>query len=118
MRKLWFTKRAVSLHIALVIFVPGFLYLGDWQLHRALSGNGLSWAYTFEWPIFAAYAIYMWWRIVHDQGEPETKKPRGARSMNRARRKSLQEESADADLLAYTAYLQSLRDEDRQRHHR
>ena len=32
--------------------------LGDWQFHRAESGNALSWAYTFEWPIFAVFASF------------------------------------------------------------
>ena len=40
----------------LVVATVGMLYLGDWQLHRALSGNELSWAYTFEWPLFAIFA--------------------------------------------------------------
>jgi hypothetical protein len=55
------------LHVALVVSVPGFLVLGWWQLHRALSGNNLSWAYTFEWPFFAAYAVWMWWKLVHEE---------------------------------------------------
>jgi hypothetical protein len=38
-----------------------------WQATRALSGNTLSWAYTFEWPVFAGYALYMWWKLLHDE---------------------------------------------------
>lgn len=60
------SRRAVGLHVTVVVLVPTFLGLGWWQLHRALSGNWLSWAYTFEWPAFAAYAVYMWWRLLHD----------------------------------------------------
>ena len=40
-----------------------------WQLSRALGGNSLSWAYVFEWPLFAAYAVYMWWRFVHEAAQ-------------------------------------------------
>ena len=47
--------------------VPGCLALGWWQATRALSGNTLSWAYTFEWPIFAAYAVFMWWKLLPEQ---------------------------------------------------
>ncbi len=43
---------------------------------RALSGNTLSWAYVFEWPIFAGYAVFMWWKLIH---EP----PAGARGDGR-----------------------------------
>jgi hypothetical protein len=62
------------LHVALFVFVPGCVALTWWQASRALSGNTLSWVYTFEWPIFAAYAVYMWWKLLHDepQGEPES----------------------------------------------
>jgi hypothetical protein len=54
------------MHVTLLIVLPAFAWLTDWQLHRALSGNTLSWAYTFEWPLFAGYACYMWWQLIHD----------------------------------------------------
>ena len=44
----------------MVVSFSGMLWLGDWQLHRALGGNGLSWAYTFEWPLFAGFAVVFW----------------------------------------------------------
>ena len=47
--------------------VPGCGALAWWQATRALSGNTLSWAYTFEWPVFAGYALYMWWKLLHDE---------------------------------------------------
>ncbi len=37
------------------------------ELSRALSGNALSWAYVFEWPILGAYAIYVWRKLLHDE---------------------------------------------------
>lgn len=33
---------------------------------RATGGNDLSWAYTFEWPFFAAYGVFMWWKLLHE----------------------------------------------------
>jgi hypothetical protein len=45
----------------------GMLWLGDWQLHRALSGNELSWAYTFEWPLFAVAGAYFWVRTLREE---------------------------------------------------
>lgn len=67
MRTLWWSRRAITLHVALIVAVPVFLTLGSWQLHRALRGNMLSWAYVFEWPFFACYATWMWWRLVHEE---------------------------------------------------
>jgi hypothetical protein len=66
---LWFTRRAIALHVVIIIIVPAFAALCLWQIHRALAGNDLSWAYVFEWPFFAGYAVFMWWRFVHDVGE-------------------------------------------------
>jgi hypothetical protein len=66
----WTSNRAVSLHVAMVVFLPACAALTWWQASRALSGNTLSWVYTFEWPIFAAYAGFMWWKLVHDEPAP------------------------------------------------
>ncbi|MDA8280282.1 MAG: hypothetical protein M0Z63_07675 [Actinomycetota bacterium] len=70
--RIWVTPRAMLLHVVVALVVPGFLGLAWWQLNRALSGNSLSWAYTFEWPFFAGYALFVWWKMVHDQpGAPD-----------------------------------------------
>lgn len=66
----WLSRRAIGIHLTALVTIPGFLALGWWQLHRALGGNTLSWAYSFEWPLFAAYGLYLWWRLIHEQ--PET----------------------------------------------
>jgi hypothetical protein len=65
-KQTWWSRRAIGLHAVILIVVPAFAALCLWQLHRALDGNGLSWAYVFEWPFFAGYAIYMWWRFLHE----------------------------------------------------
>ena len=53
-KKVWLSRRAIKLHVVILIVVPAFLALCLWQVSRALGGNSLSWAYVFEWPIFAA----------------------------------------------------------------
>jgi hypothetical protein len=42
------------------------------ELSRAVSGNTLSWAYVFEWPILGGYAVYMWRNLGADDGSPST----------------------------------------------
>jgi hypothetical protein len=54
-------------HAFAVVGTAGMLWLGDWQLHRALAGNELSWAYTFEWPLFAVFGVYFWARTIRDE---------------------------------------------------
>jgi hypothetical protein len=112
-RSPWLSPRALGLHATLIIVLPCFILLGLWQLHRALSGNTLSWAYTFEWPLFAGYAIYMWWKLVHED--------RALVRPPRARRRRRRDEDpeavarADAELAAYNAYLAELHAEDERR---
>ena len=59
--------RWVGWHLLMVVSFWGMLWLGDWQLRRALSGNGLSWAYTFEWPLFAGFAVVFWAKTIRDE---------------------------------------------------
>jgi hypothetical protein len=54
------------LHFLLVTIVPGCLFAGWWQVHRALSGNLLSYFYSIEWPIFAVLGVVAWWQLIHD----------------------------------------------------
>jgi hypothetical protein len=35
------------------------------ELSRALGGHSFSWIYVFEWPLFAGFAVYMWWNLLH-----------------------------------------------------
>jgi hypothetical protein len=63
---------------------------------RARSGNTLSWAYVFEWPIFAGYAVYMWRKLLKDEvGEP-------------ARSDHLPPDAKDPALETYNEYLRSV----------
>jgi hypothetical protein len=64
------TPRWLGWHVFMVVSVLGMLWLGDWQLHRAESGNALSWAYTFEWPLFAIFAVFFWAKTIRDEVHP------------------------------------------------
>jgi len=59
-------RRNVLTHLTAAVVVPGCIALCWWQVTRALAGNTLSWAYVFEWPIFAGYGVFMWWRLIHE----------------------------------------------------
>jgi DNA-binding transcriptional regulator of glucitol operon len=40
--------------------VVAFLALGWWQIQRAVAGNILSIGYAAEWPLFAAFVVFVW----------------------------------------------------------
>jgi hypothetical protein len=68
-RERWLSRRAISLHAALLVFVPGCALAAWWQVTRAFDGNGLSYLYSVEWPIFALVAVYFWWMLIHTDYE-------------------------------------------------
>ena len=84
--------RWLAWHVFVVLVTAGMIWLGDWQLHRALSGNSLSWAYTFEWPLFAIFAVVFWGKTIREEARPPARaKPTG-----------------DEELAPYNAYLARL----------
>jgi hypothetical protein len=59
--------RWLGWHLLMVVSFWGMLWLGDWQFRRAMAGNALSWAYTFEWPLFSAFAVVFWAKTIRDE---------------------------------------------------
>ncbi len=112
-------------HVFVILAVAGMLWLGDWQLRRAEAGNALSWAYTFEWPIFAIFAIVFWVKTIRDELNPPAEaaqadsvalpvsaaRPAGGEGPGAgdAAPEPLTEE--DEELAAYNAYLARLHKE-------
>jgi DNA-binding transcriptional regulator of glucitol operon len=68
-RQRWLSKRAFGLHLAVVVWVPACLLAGWWQVNRAFDGNGLSYLYSVEWPIFALLGIWGWWVFIHTDSD-------------------------------------------------
>ena len=131
-RPRWFfliTPRWLGWHAFAVVAVFGMLWLGDWQFHRAESGNPLSWAYTFEWPIFAVFGVVFWMKTIRDEFKPHTdpgdapevELPVGAGASaavgasvgagGPGARVTEEEDEDDPELAAYNAYLARLNDQ-------
>jgi hypothetical protein len=118
------TPKWLGWHAIMVGSVYGMLLLGNWQLHRAESGNALSWAYTFEWPIFAVFAVVFWAKTIRDEfhppvtagGDEDIDLPAGAMAgVPRQGAPAPAEDPATpeeaAELAAYNAYLARLHQE-------
>jgi hypothetical protein len=116
------SPRWLAWHAFAVVAAWGMLWLGDWQFHRAENGNPLSWAYTFEWPIFVIFGVVFWaktivdkWREQSDrvagtaepagsEGGDALELPAGAHTAAAVD----DEAAADPELAAYNAYLARL----------
>jgi hypothetical protein len=104
----------------MVAAVLGMLALGDWQLRRAEAGNALSWAYTFEWPVFAGFAIVFWAKTIRDEFRPpvsdrsaagDLELPGGQPAVitaDSAADGAAADDEDDEELAAYNAYLARL----------
>jgi len=77
-RKRWFSRRALLLHVEVALIAPACLAAGWWQATRALAGNGLSWFYSVEWPAFAVLAVAGWWHLIHEDPEAYRARKRGS----------------------------------------
>ena len=108
--------------------VVAFVLLGRWQWHRAEAGNSLSWAYTIEWPLFAAFVVFFWWKVLHYEIHP----PDTAAELEPVEQTDLAEAGApdeveeedmppvfddedDPELAAYNRYLAGLNEQDERR---
>jgi len=113
--------RWLGWHLLMVVAFWGMLWLGDWQFHRAMSGNALSWAYTFEWPLFAGFAVVFWAKTIRDEFRLKRGETLGASSDERdglpvgvmgvqvsAAQTAAPAEDEDEELSAYNAYLARL----------
>jgi hypothetical protein len=110
----WLSRRSIGLHVLIIVIVPTFAALCIWQVHRALGGNELSWAYVFEWPFFAGYAIYMWWRFVHEP-PPEATSPPAPVQVTSAHIDDVVVDDDDAERADYNAYLAELAARDKRK---
>ncbi|WP_213453409.1 hypothetical protein [Rhizomonospora bruguierae] len=112
MRRL-LTPAWIARHVAMLVLAGGCVGLGWWQFTRASGGNSLSWAYMFEWPVFAGFVVFLWFREVRlalPGAPPPEQAPAPStarRPLVTARRAAEPTDGPDADpeLVAYNRYL-------------
>ncbi len=94
-RERWLSRRAVSLHLAVLVLVTGCAVAAWWQVTRAQDGNQLSYFYSVMWPGFGILSLYFWWMLIHTDYEKV-----GLKGM---RRDHAATDSADPDAAVLTS---------------
>jgi len=111
-------------HVVVIALAVVFVRLGVWQFQRSreTNWNPQYLSYGLQWPVFAAFGVAMWIRIVRDAAHPERRLEREERA-HRERRPGRRPaptpaagpappndaaDAADPELAAYNRYLAHL----------
>ena len=70
MLRRFLSPRWLAFHLLVLVLAGAFLGLGWWQLRRAAAGNVLSWGYALQWPVFAGFTVFVWYRTLRDTVRP------------------------------------------------
>ena len=110
--------------------VVSFLWLGKWQWDRAhaADGGGQNVGYALQWPLFAGFVLFAWWRVLRIEAgksaPPERPAPAApAAPLDAARRRTVVrryqppvlDDDADPELAEYNRRLAELHERDQQR---
>ncbi|AEF42059.1 hypothetical protein [Hoyosella subflava] len=116
-----------SPRLALIIFVivgaTACLVLGWWQLQRyeSAAGSAQNLGYALQWPLFAGFLVYAYYRFVRlekeeEKGEPVQGPPREVpEDVLPPRPAPAGHADEDPEITAYNAYLAELSQHDRDR---
>lgn len=108
----------LGLHALAAALFTAFLFFGWWQLSRAYDGNDRSWAYVFEWPVFAVFVVVMWIKMMRDEladaanpHEALVRVPEEPAAAEASMETIRRHEEEDPELAAYNRYLARLNTE-------
>lgn len=68
MKSKYLSRRALGLHLALLIWITMCLLAAWWQVGRAINGSSLSYLYAIEWPAFAILGVLGWFALLNVEG--------------------------------------------------
>ena len=117
MRRLLTPKWLVG-HALVLVLLLVFGRLGLWQWHRAVATNSAqNMGYALQWPAFAVFGLFFWWRTVRDAIRPRGATPPKVSSVRRRQPVSAPPappvtDEEDPDLAAYNRYLAELNERD------
>ena len=133
MRRVLLTPKWLIGHAVVVVLAVTFCRLGWWQFsrYRANHGDLQNLSYAVQWPVFAAFGVVMWGRILRDAVRPPEQQRRAAGPRLRPAQPAVlapapadapasqpvdpaDQAEPDDEHAAYNRYLASLYERDRQ----
>jgi hypothetical protein len=112
-RSKYFSRRALALHLAVIVWVTISAVAGWWQVGRAVQGNSLSFLYSIEWPVIAVLGVLGWYALLNIEKPTESQEKERQeyeetmRAEARAARAAVIEQE-DPELSAYNDHLAKL----------
>jgi hypothetical protein len=72
-RRLLFAPSWIARHLLALTLVAVFIRMGIWQLTKGESPQGTlqNLFYGIEWPIFAAFVVYWWFKMMKEELAPK-----------------------------------------------
>ena len=67
MKSKYLSRRAITLHLALIAWVAICIAAAWWQVGAAILGNSLSYLYAVEWPAFAVLGVFGWYALLNSE---------------------------------------------------
>ena len=113
MKSKYLSRRAIVLHICLLLWVTMCAVAAWWQVSRAVQGNSLSYMYAIECPCFAVLGVLGWYamlnmeKVTANQEAARREYEEQMRAEARAARAKV-EEPEDPTLAAYNDHLAEL----------
>ena len=112
MRRL-LSPRWLAWHVLVVVVAITFVRLGLWQWDRAVATRSpQNMGYALQWPVFALFGIFFWYRTVRDAlrtGPVEPAPPRRTRRPVPPPAEPVEvTDEEDPELAAYNRYLARL----------
>lgn len=112
MRRLLTSPRWIAFHLAALLLIALELRMGLWQWRRAEGSGGIqNLGYAIQWPLFAGFTGYLWWRTCREELDPSRRdvgpEPSSGRPVQRFTAADI-DDSDDPELAAYNARLAAL----------
>jgi hypothetical protein len=109
----YFSRRALGLHLALLLWIAMCATAAWWQVGRAVQGNSLSFLYSIEWPVIGVLGVLGWYALLNLEKATEEQEAERRAYEDKMRADALAarkqaEEPEDASLAAYNDHLAQL----------